>query len=222
MADAYGAVVHEHFLDFLPPGGRVLDVGCGEGSWASDLRAKGFSALVGIERDLVSAEAARTRYDNVHCGSVEDATLADLGGKPFDLVIFGDVLEHLVDPWAALRQARGWVRDGGSAAISVPNLRHVRVLQQLVLHGEFAYEERGIMDRTHLRWFTRRSLDRTLIESGWRPQRWRGRVSPRLQPVNERFGRRFEPFFAAQNYVCAVKAMPPVTAAEEAPASSAP
>lgn len=142
----------------------------------------------------------------MHCRAIEDTGLDDLGCEPFDLVMLGDVLEHLVDPWAALRQAREWVGDGGSVAISVPNLCHVRVTSQLVLHGRLTYEERGIMDRTHLRWFTRESLDRPLTESGWRPERWSGRVSPRLQPVNARLGRRLEPFFAAQNYVCAARA----------------
>lgn len=206
MPEAYGSNVHDQFLDFLPSGTVLLDVGCGEGSWAPGLRERGFTTLVGLEPDATSAHAAGDRYDRVHVGAIEDATLADLGGEPFDLIVFGDVLEHLVDPWAALEQARDWVATEGSLAISVPNLRHVRVLTQLVFHGRFDYQDRGIMDRTHLRWFTRDSLAAALHDTGWRPVRWGGRVSPRLQRVNERYGGRLNAFFAAQNYVNAVRA----------------
>jgi 2-polyprenyl-3-methyl-5-hydroxy-6-metoxy-1,4-benzoquinol methylase len=206
VPETYGAVIHDAFLDFLPIRGRVLDVGCGEGAWAGSLRARGAAALVGIEPNPRAATVAADRYDVVHLGAVESAALADLGGEAFDLVLFADVLEHLVDPWAVLRQARSWVADEGVLGISVPNLRHVRVVADLALRGRFSYEDSGVMDRTHLRWFTRESLTAALAETGWRPVRWGGKVSPRVRRVNASLGGRLEPFLAAQNYVLAARA----------------
>jgi 2-polyprenyl-3-methyl-5-hydroxy-6-metoxy-1,4-benzoquinol methylase len=115
------------------------------------------------------------------------------------------VLEHLVDPWAVLRQAGQWVGATGMLAASVPNLRHVRVLADLALRGRFAYADSGVMDRTHLRWFTRASLGQALAETGWRPVEWGGSVSPRLRRANHTLGGRLEPFFAGQNYVLAAR-----------------
>lgn len=166
--------------------GRLLDVGCGEGSWAPRLRQAGARELVALDPSPAAIARASERYDTAIVGTLEGTELAELGGGRFDVVIVADVLEHLVDPWRALRILRDWAEPDAMLAVSVPNLRFYRLLGNLVVRGEFEYERWGVRDWTHLRWFTRRSLARMLIASGWRPQRWvasrslKGRVLARI------------------------------------------
>jgi 2-polyprenyl-3-methyl-5-hydroxy-6-metoxy-1,4-benzoquinol methylase len=166
--------------------GRLLDVGCGEGSWAPRLRKAGARELVALDPSSEAIATARERYDAAIVGTIEGTTLQELGGERFDVLIVADVLEHLVDPWQALRTLRSWAAPGALLAVSVPNMRFYRLVGNLVARGEFEYERYGVRDWTHLRWFTRRSLARMLQASDWEPQRWvtsaslKGRMLARL------------------------------------------
>jgi methionine biosynthesis protein MetW len=145
---------HRLLLDAVPPRSRVLDVGCAGGYLAVALRERACSVL-GVEADAVAAGAARRRGVEVVEGSVADAAvLASLrAAGPFDALVCGDVLEHLVDPWSVLAALAGLLRPGGIAAISLPNAAHWTVRRAL-LRGRFPREDHGLFDRTHLRWLT--------------------------------------------------------------------
>lgn len=169
----YGETVNEDVLRGLGPiAGRVLDVGCGAGVWAPQLRAAGASELVGLDPAAAAIELAAQRYDLAVVGTVEDTGLEQLGARPFDVIIVADVLEHLVDPWRAVRRVREWAAPDALLAVSVPNMRFYRLVGNLVLRGQFEYEPYGVRDWTHLRWFTRASLGSMLAAGGWEPQRW--------------------------------------------------
>jgi 2-polyprenyl-3-methyl-5-hydroxy-6-metoxy-1,4-benzoquinol methylase len=169
----YGGNDNEEVLRGLGPiSGRLLDVGCGEGSWAPRLRQAGASELVALDPSAAAIARAGERYDIAIVGTLEETGLGELGGRPFDVLVVADVLEHLVDPWRALQILRSWAAPEALLAVSVPNLRFYRLVGNLLLRGEFEYEPWGVRDWTHLRWFTRRSLARMLVASGWEPQRW--------------------------------------------------
>jgi O-antigen biosynthesis protein len=187
QAFVYGDTANEDVLRGLGAvSGRLLDVGSGTGSWAPRLRDAGAHELVALDPSEAAIALARERYDAAVVGTIEDTELANLGGEPFDVIVAADVLEHLVDPWKALRKLRAWATPGAVLAISVPNLRFYRLVGNLVTRGEFEYEPYGVRDWTHLRWFTRRSLARTLVTSEWEPQSWvtsaslKGRLLARL------------------------------------------
>lgn len=150
--------------------GRVLDVGCGAGANASWYREHGAREIVGIEIDTASATAAENVLDRVICGSVETA-IHELEGQ-FDLIICADVLEHLVDPWTIIRELRDVAGAETVLAISMPNIRFLPALAQIGFGRGFAYEDHGIFDSTHLRFFTRRDMDHALRQGGWVPERW--------------------------------------------------
>lgn len=139
----------------IPRGARVLDVGCGTGSMSRILVDYRGVDLVGVEPDVERAAAAHSRGIHVLTGTFDSTTVATLG--TFDVVLFADVLEHLVQPAAPLRLARHVLRPGGVVIASVPNIAHWSVRLRL-LAGRFDYESYGIMDATHLRWFTADSL----------------------------------------------------------------
>lgn len=153
---------------FVPPSARrVLEVGCHAGAFGSALKARpGVSEVWGVEPNAAPAAVAAGRLDRV-LNQAYDAACT-LPAHYFDAVVFNDVLEHIVDPWAALRLARDHLAPGGVVVASIPNLLHQHNLQHLLLERDFRYEDNGIRDRTHLRFFTRRSMLRMFDDSGLR------------------------------------------------------
>lgn len=141
----------------------VLEVGCGSGSFAAYLKSQRSIRVVAVEAHATAAAAATPRVDRLICATIEDA-VPQLAGERFDCAVFNDVLEHLVDPWAALRQIRPLLNDEGVVVASIPNIRYFPVLKDLVLKGRWEYQQQGVLDRTHLRFFTPESM-RTLFAS---------------------------------------------------------
>lgn len=175
----YFANVRPEVCDLASGAGlRVLDVGCGSGMVGAELRRRGVARLVhGIEVDSVAAEAAAERLDAVWVGDLEDFDLSTTQ-PPYDLVIAADVLEHLRDPWIMLHRITELVGSGGILVASVPNIRHIRVVFDLAIRGRFDYRDEGVLDRTHLRFFTRRSIVALFEGSGLEIERLIRRVPP--------------------------------------------
>jgi SAM-dependent methyltransferase len=139
---------------------RVLDVGCGFATTSEYIQKLG-NEVTGLESSEVAVEVASKRLAHVVQG---DMLTADLGSRQFDVIIFADVLEHVPWPVGALRRYLQWLAPGGSVIVSLPNvgLWSVRFAH---LAGRWEYEETGVLDRTHLRFFTRKSA-RWLLEQG--------------------------------------------------------
>ena len=171
---AYYSRPRPEMLAFVPAGARrVLDLGCGEGVFGASLKQQHGVEVWGIELDPVAAAAAAERLDHVLQGDVLER-LADLPTTTFDCVVMNDILEHLTDPEALLRGVRGKLGPGGRVVASIPNVRHFPHLWQLVVHGRWDYTDEGILDRTHLRFFTRHSLTSTFQRCGYQLERCEG------------------------------------------------
>ncbi len=136
-------------------GAKVLDVGCGTGSVSEVIQKMAGAHLVGIEPDAERAAAASARGINAVQGFLSETFLKEHG--PFDVIVFADVLEHLPNPAEMVLLAKKGLRPGGSIVASVPNVAHWFVRVDL-LRGRFNYQDCGIMDATHLRWFTRKTI----------------------------------------------------------------
>ena len=157
---------HEKILSLVPRGSVVLDVGCAGGYLARALRERGVEAVDGIEPSLEDAEAARPHCRRLVHGSVEDdEAVAELPDNEYDVIVCGDVLEHLVEPERALRRLIPKLKPGGRFVISVPNVAHYSVRWTL-LRGRFEYQDLGLLDRTHLRFFTGKTLVEMLESAG--------------------------------------------------------
>lgn len=148
-------------VSMIPTGARVLDVGCATGSLSQIIADACHADVVGIEPDPARSACALARGLKVHAGYLTQSLINELG--LFDIVLFADVLEHLPNPQAILLVAREALKPGGAVIISVPNVAHWSVRLD-VLRGRFRYQMSGIMDATHLRWFTSASA-RSLLES---------------------------------------------------------
>jgi methionine biosynthesis protein MetW len=149
--------------NLVPRGARVLDVGCGTGALSVQLRDARDATVVGVEPDASRAERARERGIDTVTGVLSESLEASLG--VFDVAVYADVLEHLVDPLAELVKVRPFLNASGIVVISVPNVAHWSVRVDL-LRGRFRYAEVGIMDATHLRWFTEETLRQLLDQAG--------------------------------------------------------
>jgi O-antigen biosynthesis protein len=151
-------------------GTRVLDVGCHSGLMGSLVKAKLKAEVVGLDLDPVALEVARTRLDRVYDVDLELEGWADeseeKGEGNFDVALFGDVLEHTRDPEFILRETRKLLKPGGKVIVSLPNVANLRVRLGL-LRGNFSYAESGILDRTHLRFFTLESAHDLLERAGY-------------------------------------------------------
>ncbi len=143
----------------------VLDVGCGVGALGDALRAsRPGRIVVGIERVPAIAAIASRVLDEVREGDATEI-LAGLrqDGWRFDVIVFADILEHLADPWSALKLARDLLAPEGRVVASIPNIRNIRILHRLLFRGDWTYEEDGILDRGHLRFFTRGTIEQAFM-----------------------------------------------------------
>ena len=164
----YYAGVNDHVLALVPEDARrVLDVGCAAGNLGAAIKQTRPGAVVhGVETEPNAARMARERLDRVFEADLNQA-VPMLDG-PYDCITCGDVLEHLIDPWSALAGLVGQLAAGGRVVASIPNVRHYKVLRDLVLRGRFRYREAGIMDSTHLRFFTLTEMKRLFDGAGLR------------------------------------------------------
>ena len=161
-------------LAYVPASARtVLDVGCGPGGFGCALRRQDPTrALWAIEPDPEVAADAAQHYDRLLVGTFPEV-LAGVA-QAFDCIVFNDVLEHTVDPWATLRAARPLLSATGVVVASIPNVRTISVVVDLVVRGNWTYRELGVLDRTHLRFFTSRSIRSLFADCGFSVERIEG------------------------------------------------
>lgn len=158
----------ERILEDGPGNGkRVLDVGCSEGYLGEALKAFGFEVW-GVEPSATAAATARNKLDKVFTGGLEDFLASSPPAEvQFDYLVFGDVLEHLPDPAAILKRCREYLAPGGAVAASIPNIAHLAT-RLMLLQGQWNYADFGLMDHTHLRFFTRSSTVDLFTQTGFR------------------------------------------------------
>jgi len=164
------ANVHRIELAMIPAGSSVLDVGCHTGILGEVLKQQKGCKVTGIDSDPKAVKKASERLDaafiaNIECdGWSEEVRRMNPNG--FDRIVFGDVLEHTRQPEAILREVKTLLKHGGQVIVSVPNVANLRIRLGLLM-GRFDYKDSGILDRTHLRFFTIRSAQALLQAAGF-------------------------------------------------------
>jgi len=153
---------------FVPPTARrILDVGCGEGRFGQRLKEKLNAEVWGVELVPLAADVARDRLDRVLCGDITQQ-LINIRDHYFDCIIFNDVIEHLMDPYRVLIAIKQKLTREGVVVCSIPNIRYFRNLFDLAVRGEWRYQDSGILDKTHLRFFTKKSIAEMFDSLGYR------------------------------------------------------
>ena len=175
LSKFHGGLDRREMLPFIPTSARsILDVGCSRGLFGAVIKERDPSVrLTGVEPDPEAADQARSHYDCVVDGFFPDA-LSD--PTRFDCIIFNDVLEHVVDPWSMLARAADHLTRDGTVVASIPNVRFIGVVRNLVFRGLWNYADWGVLDRTHLRFFTRASIETLFADAGF--------TIDRLTPIN--------------------------------------
>lgn len=164
---SHGRVIR--WLGRFPRDARILDVGTAAGYLGAELRRRGFSRIAGVEIDPALAAVARPWYDELVISDVERDGLPWPAGS-FDIILCADILEHLREPAEVLRRLMALSKPGGWILVSLPNIAHWSVRLSL-LFGSFQYAPSGLLDRGHLRFFTRRSARELLRGAGLTIQR---------------------------------------------------
>lgn len=176
-------------IQFLPAvAEKVLDVGCGEGNFGIAVKKQLNCEIWGIEINQRAAKVASAKYDRVLVGDIFEV-LPELPLEYFDCIVFNDILEHLENPCEALRLIKVYLNHEGVVICSIPNIRHYRTFFKLVFKKQWRYENQGVMDKTHLRFFTEKTiremfnmLDYNILKIKGlnRSRRWKIRLISRL------------------------------------------
>lgn len=165
----YHALVRSDVIPLVPEsGGTLLDVGGGVGATAARLKALGKAKRAGVV-DLVDAASRNADLDFSYSGNLEDPSVLDRVIEregPFSIVLCLDVLEHLQDPWRVVRGLHGGLAPGGVIVASIPNIRNYKALFPLLFQNKWTLTDKGILDRTHLRFFVRDTAIELMTSSG--------------------------------------------------------
>jgi 2-polyprenyl-3-methyl-5-hydroxy-6-metoxy-1,4-benzoquinol methylase len=174
--DSYYQCDRPEMLAFIPTKQKYyLDVGCSSGNFAELIKNRNPQSTVwGIELYREAAKIAEKKIDRVINKTAEMA-LEDLPDNLFDCVIFNDVLEHLVDPYAFLESIKCKLSKNATIIASIPNMRHYEVLYELLFQKEWRYRDSGgVLDKTHLRFYTISSMQRMFEEAGYQVEKIEG------------------------------------------------
>ncbi len=159
------------FISLIPDDARhILDVGCGKGAFGREIKKKNPQCeVIGIEIDPHAAKIASLNLDKVIIGDAEYVDLKSEGFKEkyFDCIIYGDILEHLKDPWTVLYKHKRFLKDDGLIIASIPNVRNLQVVFSLINEGEWDYVDEGILDSDHLRFFTLKGIKKMFSLTGF-------------------------------------------------------
>lgn len=144
-------------IKFIPQSAsKILDIGCGQGKFANFF-VNTERDVWGVEINKDAAEIAKTKLNKVLVGAVEEL-IDDIPSNYFDVIIFNDVLEHLYDPWNVLGLLKSKLSVNGIIVSSIPNVRYITNLYDLVVKRNWEYKEFGILDSTHIRFFTQKTM----------------------------------------------------------------
>lgn len=158
---------HTLLLRQVPAGANILEFGCSTGYMTRYMVETLGGRVTGVELNLEAAEQARPFCARLLLGDAEALDYAaELGDERFDVIMFADVLEHLKDPWTLLRTMQPFLAPGGRMLVSLPNMAHGDVRLSL-LAGEFRYRPLGLLDNTHVRFFTRETVYSLFEETGY-------------------------------------------------------
>ncbi|MDX8389879.1 MAG: class I SAM-dependent methyltransferase [Mariprofundaceae bacterium] len=183
--------------------GDYVEIGCGQGDMLAALKQAGrvHHGCVGVELDENAVERARNVFDTVYAEPIEKViNLLPMAGT----IVLADVLEHLEDPWGALKILKMKLAQDGVVYASIPNVAYHEVSQRLFWNGEFAYTDTGILDRTHLRFFTKPGMEALFVQAGLRIKRMEGAMGTRTRMLNRMTFGRFEHLLVGQYFIEAV------------------
>lgn len=163
---SYFGTFRNEMVKYIPKDARhILDVGCGSGNLGAYLQSKKGCVVWGIEPDVNAAAEATKKLTKVF-NTIFDNSI-EFGNQKFDVIFFNDVLEHLIDPWEALEFSKKILSTQGVVISSIPNILHYNIQKEILIGKDWQYADSGILDKTHLRFFTSKSIIRMYQDVGY-------------------------------------------------------
>ena len=170
---SYYANARTEMLQFIPKDAqKILEVGCGEGKFSALLAEQGKETWA-IEPNPKSAEIAAKSLNKVFQGTI-DERLSDLPDDAFDVIVMNDVIEHLTEPWDDIQKLKSKLKKDGVFVSSIPNVRYAKNIFHVLFKRDWKYADDRILDITHYRFFTKKSIRRLWEENGYSVQRMKG------------------------------------------------
>ena len=170
---SYYGHTRPEMLKYIPKNAkRILEIGCGQANFSFQL-SKEDVEIWGVEPDVNAANVASKRLFKVLTGTLDD-TINNLPDNYFDVIIMNDVLEHLLYPWEDLKNLKQKLSDNGVTVSSIPNVRYSKNIFKMIFKKDWKYTESGILDNTHFRFFTKKSIKRMHNECGLSIQKIQG------------------------------------------------
>jgi len=155
-------------VSFLPENiSKILDIGCGQGHFLKLVKEVTYAETWGLEMVATEANIAKNYVDKILVGRIEDS-LELIPDNYFDCITLNDVLEHLIEPKEVLKMISEKLTQNGIIVASIPNVRFIENLYELIIKKDWEYKTEGILDYTHLRFFTKRSMKRLFVEAGYK------------------------------------------------------
>lgn len=162
----YYSLIRYDIVALVPKNARrILECGCGRGLTGKELKKLLNCEITGIEIFEEAAKEAEKHLDKVLLGNIEEMNF-NFKEKYFDSILFPDVLEHTKDPWAVLNHLKKYLSDDGIIIASIPNIQYLPALLKII-NGKFEYEESGVLDKTHLRFFTLHTIKKMFDDCGF-------------------------------------------------------
>ena len=211
----YFGYVRKELLELIPEnskGGSLLEIGAAGGNTTLYAKEHGYAEKIyGVE--LCPIEGSNQNHPSFSKFIIGDLEKMELPfeEKSLDVILCGDVLEHLVDPYTQVAKLQPLLKDDGVLIVSLPNIRQWRIVKKILVHGDFQYEDSGILDRTHLRFFTKRNMIDLFENNGYQVQKIvpNDMCSTDKTKLHQRFFKKlscikrhlFEEFYATQYYL---------------------
>lgn len=166
LSNSYYQQARKDLLNIVPINAkRILEFGCGFGELGKAIAKRQECELHGIEINSQATDKLGSTYNEFWINDIE-AFEFNLLANTYDCILFPDVLEHLVDPWTVLRKSVNHISPGGHVVASLPNIRNFAIIYRLLLKGSWKYEQYGILDKTHLRFFTKTDIIAMFHDAG--------------------------------------------------------
>ncbi len=166
-SDFYYRFNRSEMIKYIPENAKlILDVGCSEGNFGKLLKEKRACTVWGVEPDVKSASIAMKNIDRVF-NTIFDENI-DLENAKIDCIVFNDVLEHIINPNRVIQICKKYLAKGGVIVSSIPNIRYYEIIRQILFEKDWRYTEAGILDKTHLRFFTSKSIIKLFENEGYK------------------------------------------------------
>jgi SAM-dependent methyltransferase len=207
---SYHGSIRKPLLDFIPlqnRNGTTLEIGAGSGDNLIYAKKNGYAKVIyGIELVEIDGSFQKSNeFEQFIIGNIEHMEL-NFKNELFDVIVMGDVLEHLVDPYSIIREMKKYLTPNGVFVASIPNIRNLKTFRNIFVRGSFKYEDEGIFDRTHLRFFTKKNMIELFENNDCKVQRIKSSLEFKSGSVAFKnkitFGI-FEEFLASQYYILA-------------------